>query len=238
MNKQKKTILITRFIASFLFSLIIVYLILVAVGFYKIEYQKKPIIKEKVEKQDVNYLYNFYVKGNPNINDVLYLGGGYITFIVYLDYTSNISFEFMNDIFPKLKKDYIDNGKIRFFHKPYITTDDIDKKDKNYQVAMFFDCIKNIDGGSYYTYLIKFYKDRTLNYTNKSNIEELKSCMYGKPTHTILEAASEYENFGMAGIMPRIYIGIMGRENTIIEGIPKYTTFQRRIRDHQLILGD
>ena len=43
-------------------------------GFYKIEYLKKSVVRDKVGSNNLSYLYDFYISGKPNIEETHYYG--------------------------------------------------------------------------------------------------------------------------------------------------------------------
>lgn len=226
-------------------SVIIIALIALNVyGIYRTEYAKKPIVKEKVNSKDFNYLYKLYISSTPNLEGRQYYGNGNasIKIIAFADMSSENSKEFISKIFPALKQDFIDTGKARFYHKHYITADDYKEKSKTYLNAKELQCMNFIDKEKYYTFYFDIIAGNqdTGNLVNKHGIPKqlFYYCMEKQNFEELLEDMSETENFGIVGVNPRFYIGIGDNDYTVVDGIPPYSKFKRVIRQYQLILGD
>ena len=61
-------------VISLILLIVGLYLLLIPWGYYETEYSKKPIVKEKIESGDLDYLYNFYITTTPNIENRPYFG--------------------------------------------------------------------------------------------------------------------------------------------------------------------
>src|SRR3989344_4709194 len=109
---------------------ILLFMGIFALVFYQRMYANSSLLKGKVESLDTGYLYGFYVFGEPEIKDRSYYGSenASITIVAFMDVGQNSSKTFMSDIFPLLKREYIDTGKLRFYHKHYLTHDDVSGK--------------------------------------------------------------------------------------------------------------
>jgi hypothetical protein len=86
--------------------LILLYIAGIASGFYKTEYQKKPVVKEKIDSQDVEYLYRFYFTSNPNIENRPYYGSddADLILIVYTNIHSESARFFYESLYPSIEK--------------------------------------------------------------------------------------------------------------------------------------
>lgn len=226
-------------------ALVVVFLITGAASIYNTEYTKKPVVREKVNLHDADYLYRFYVSATPNIQNREYLGNpnASIFIIDFIDINSNSSRYFISEIFPKLKEEYIDSGKARFYHKNYITKDDFIAKNERFIYAQALACVIHLKKEVYYNFYFNLFElnstDEIPTLLGKYNISlrQFADCMQNNQFENIIEDYSEAENFGMVGISPRFYVGIDDRANTIINGIPKYDKFKKAIREYEILLG-
>lgn len=62
--------------------------------------------------------------------------------------------------------------------------------------------------------------------------------MKEKEFEELKEDISETENFGLQGISARFYIGIEGTNYKALDGIPKYSKFNKTIRQYEFIIGN
>lgn len=224
--------------------IILILTVLTIKGFYDTEFSKKPILEEKISSNDYNYLYDFYVGTTPNLENRPYYGSNdaNIKFILYTDLSSEGSKYFFEEIYPLLYEENIATNKIQFYHKHHLTLDDIDQKTRAYELAMILECFYEQNQESYYDFYFKL-QDTPLQEVT-SLIEEYGlsratfiTCVKQQPTTKIIEDISEVDNFGMIGIIPRIYIGI-NTDYTTHDGVPSYQRLQRTLRDYQTQLGD
>ena len=193
-----------------------------------------------------HYLYTFYASSKPNIQDSPYHGSkeASITIIALLDINSETSKNFIKNIFPRLNEDYIDKGKVRYYHKNYLTLEDVEEKNENFVYSMALLCIHKLDREKYYDFyfdlfdteikdipkLLRKYKIPRNKYEDcikeQENIDQLSGDVL------------EVENLGTVGINQRFYIGIMGKYNSVLTGILDYETFRETIRPYELQLGN
>ncbi len=238
MPKKLKTIGIGFIIISFM--LISLYVS------YKIEINKKPVIKEKINSGDYRYLYSFYIDPEPNVENKQYFGNpeAPIDMIAYLDITSDASKYFLSEIFPEIKHNYIDTGLVKFYSKNHITIRDFNEKNEKFIYTKSLLCIDSINRDVYYQFYFDLFSinsaDEIKLLFKKYNIseKEYKECMQNKEFMQLKEDISEIENFGLQGINARFYIGINGTNYNMLDGIPKYRKFNRTIREYEFIIGN
>ncbi|MBI3026849.1 hypothetical protein HYY70_01940 [Candidatus Woesearchaeota archaeon] len=233
----------------FLYSVLFVVMTFIALnihGFYKKEFLDNPLIKESIISPNANYFYSFYLTGTPSIQNVGYYGSpnASITIIAFLDIGSDASKYFVNTVLPQLDEEFIMAGKVKFYPKHYLTSQDIIEKNDKFLYAANLLCVESLKKDVYY----RFYFD-LLNLTGleefksimeKFNItkENLSRCLQELSLDRLKIDVSEVENFDILGINPRFYIGMHGRDNTIIDGVPSYTKLRRTIRQYEVLLGD
>jgi protein-disulfide isomerase len=222
----------------FLITLISVY------ALYKIEINHKVAIKDKLNSKDFEYLYDFYITRTPIIDNRPFFGNknADINLIGYLEFNSEESKYFILEVFPKIEKDYIKNGKMRFFHKNYVTKNDFKEQNENFFYAVSLNCVEEIKSEIFWDFYFDLFnidlKEIKI-LLKKYNISEKKfsDCLKNPNLDVIKEDSSEVENFDIVGMNPKFYIGI-GRDNSDIYGVPSYERFKRVIRQYQLIMGD
>ena len=83
----------------------------------------------------------FYGSSEANVN-----------LIVYLDIESEQTLVYFEDSFPKIKEEFINTGKIKYYQKHYITDEDITKKTNRYYYVQSFYCVAKNYPELYYDY--------------------------------------------------------------------------------------
>jgi len=143
-----------------------------------------------------------------------------------------------------LKQDYIDNGNIKYYHKDYITFEDIDEKSRNYRYSMALLCVGKLNKENYYKFYFNLFdtkEEDIRKLIKKYGIQEKEfdKCLRNKDyVNLMYKNALEIEKLDMIGVNQRIYIGIAGNDNTILTGIPKYSRFQDVIRLYEIQIGN
>lgn len=235
MKKNKTIIIIT--------GLIIVFMIFFVISTLKSELINKPILKDKIDQKEYTDIYNFYSNTKPSINNLEEYGSknASITMVVYIDPTSKNIDYFLENIFPTIKKEYIDTNNVKFYFKNYITNLDLKEKSERYIKVKTINCIYKIKKEKYYNFIFQMksneYKiDEFMNQNNISS-QQFYSCLNNQSLNKMKEDVSEIYQLGLVGLNPRIYIGIKNTENTIINGIPNIDRIKKVIRDKKITLG-
>ncbi len=235
----------SKFAVYFIALIIAISLITAGAFFYKIRYERNPLVKESGLLQAQKF-YGPSVYFNPEINSAKYYGSkdAGVTIIAFLDMHSEASKYFMKDIFPRIKEEYIDSGNARYYHKSYISVDGINKKDIDFEYSIALECVKKISPEKYYeVYFDLFgYGIENMQKILKGHdipIAEYEGCVASEDTlNGLYKNAMEIENLGIVGIGQRFYIGIAGNDNTVLDGIPGYARFNRTIRQYEIQLGN
>ena len=237
MNKSKRKNIL---IISTILILILIFFVARSVQFYNEEMQN-PIISSNLANFNVNYLYQSYVSAEPNINDRPYYGadGAEITMTGYLDLKSNSSKYFYLYIFPKIDDEYIKTGRLKFYAKYYLTKEDINEKNEKFMSALYIECTKKINVSYYNFYfdLINKGNQAVLILYNLTNNDEFQKCIKISEPAALFIDVSEVQNFGMLGMNPRFYMGLEGKSNIILEGVPSYSIFNHTIRQQKFLIG-
>lgn len=228
-----------------LYLLILLIMAFLAFGliFYSVQYGKQQYAENILETP---YAYRIYAFSNPNIKGMPYYGDieAGITFVSFTDINSDASRHFAEEIYPALKKDYFDSGIMKFYHKPYITLQDIWERNSNFEASMILGCVKKIKKEKYYDayfdMLLKNISDgRKIIYSHNIPINSYNECMYSDETlKELYKNALEIEGLGMAGINQRFYIGIGGKDSIILDGVRQYEEFQQAIRQQEIKIGN
>lgn len=223
---------------------IIIIVLIVASGIYgyKKEERFRSYIKANLTFSDI---YEIYLKNTPTISNENYFYGdenASIIFIAYLDFSSESSKMFIDEIFPGLKEEFIDTGKIKFYHKSHISFDDYDKKSESFIYSKSLSCarlIKNNAEFDFYFELFNTSLKELPELVDKYNIpkEEFIECIKNDNLEDIRQDIIDIEKSDILGIKPVFYVGI-NDPTTRIVGITRYETFKKTIQDFQRQLGD
>ena len=223
---------------------ICIFLVGFVYGFSKTEYIKKPIVKEKVDSKDYKYLYSFYVGDNPDVNLIVPYGNknSSLTMILFIDIDDADSRTFMREIFPRINQSFISTGKLRFYRKSYVSSSDFKARNNKYLYAQSISCVKSIRPDRFYDYYFGLFGSNAspsiIEAAAKYGIggSDFENCLNGSPQFDVVEDISENEKYGIV-LNPRIYIGIAGTDNTVLEG-PDYDQLIRTINLYELKIGD
>lgn len=227
------------------YSLLALAMASVIAGFiaYKTEYDRKPATEEK-SMFNMPYLYKFYVSSNIDPETGIYYGkkDASIKLTAFLSFDSDASGKFIDEIFPKLNRDYIDKGILKFSARNYVTFEDIEEKSNNFRHSLLLTCAGKIKEENYYDVYLGIFSgknDNELISEYKIPINKLNDCMSDENTFdSLYKDAIELERLGILGINQRFYIGITGRDNLVLDGIPPYEKFREVIRKHEMQIGN
>lgn len=227
-----------KFILSL--ALIVILLITTELFLYNLEYDRQRVLQGSK-----NYSYTLYLPQNPNLDNENFYGNpnASITIVAFTDLESETSKKFIKRIFPNIKKDYIDTGSAKFYHKIYITRQDIQERNSNFKDSMSLECIKKLKKEEYYpiyfAMLLDEINEREMLEIYNIPVGSYNECMYSQEILMMLgKKALEIERLGIVGINQRFYIGVAGTDNTIFDVIPSYTKFQQAIRQHEIQIGN
>ena len=207
--------------------------------------EKNPDIIQKIKEKDIGYLYSFYIISEPSVEAENYYGNpnASITLIAFLDMNSEDSRRFTQEIFPIIKEEFINTGKIKYYHNNYITLEDIKEENNRYIYAKALECIKVLKPKEYYNFYFDLMNSSQVKNLNilakkyKINNTQFIECMDNMKFDEISQDAIESENLD-SGVGQKFFIGIEGKDNTILSGIPSIERFRRDIKSYQLIIGD
>lgn len=223
---------------------IIAAMFLVVNGYYRTELDKKPVVREKLKQGDMDYLVDFYIRTDPSLQGRPSYGAdnSRISLVTYLDVTSEVSDVFINEVFTQLDEEYIETGMMNYYHKNLITIDDYLERNERFKYSKSLYCLSQKAPESYFDYYFRLFSTpvgEIGQLASEFGIEpaEMQECMENGSDAQIIEDASEVENFGIS-VNPRMYIGIQGRDSTIIDGIPSIRRINRTIRNYETYLGE
>lgn len=238
-NKKKNTIILFLIIASIFF-----FLILISHGFYKTEYKNNLFVKEAVQSGDLKTVYALYITSDPVIEGRLFYGSenASITMVAYMYPGSESAKYFMKERFPQIKQEFIDTGYVRFYAKNHITEDDLTRKSERFIYAQIQSCFKQLEKDNFYDFYFELFDTnlegiiklvKKYGISTKAFAKCLKEQEFKEVTHDMIEV----ETYGIFGD-PWFYIGMSGKDNTALQGVPDYPVFRRTIRNYQTILGE
>ena len=240
-NKQKKSKTFIVVLSLIIFA----YIVSAVYGFFSSEYEKKPAVKEKLENNDVGYLYNFYISATPLLDNRPYYGSqdAPLTITVFSNVYCSACKTFISQRFPQIKEELINTGKARFYHKHYITAEDYLEKNENFIYANSLLCFLEMKPDSYWDFYFELHKAAKENISETASAfgvkkAEFEDCVENREFKTLREDMSETRNFGIGGMVPVIYVGIKGTDNTVFQGIPSEARFNRAILNKRIMLGD
>jgi len=212
------------------------------VGFflYQRELKNNPKLSNNIFDSD--NLVEFYSALEPNADNTPFLGNSdaSVTLITYFDITSEDTNVFFSDFFPLIKEEFINEGKLRYYQKHYITDEDYQKKTDRYIYVKSMLCIAKLDKEKYYDVyfdILETKKD-VMYYADKYNITGMVDCVLNEELEEIQLNIAEISKLGMLGIKQRLYLGIDGIDNQIIDGTPNYENFQREVKKMLFEVGD
>lgn len=210
-------------LSTVIFSIIIILaLVSIPYGAYQAEQSRRAEIG--VESTTANeYAEEIFSSKKPSLEGRSFYGNesADITLVVYSNPLSVSGKAFQNTTLPLILNNYVHTGQVKLYHKYHLTNEDFTSQNENFIYAKTLECINKGYSEKYYSVL---FKGEAVPPCNATNIE-LSSLIL------------EVENFGMAAVEPRIYLGINGGDYTIIEGIPSTDRLNALIRDYQTRLG-
>ena len=234
---------------TILHGIILSVLVFMAVNifvFYQRAYASNPIIQQNISSFNIGYVYDFYVSSTPTIDGRSYYGGknASITIIAFMDIGSESSKYFIREMLPQIEHDYINTGEAKIYFKNYITAQDFHDKNERFLYAEALSCIESEKKESYYQFYFDLFgingtkEFKNLLDKNKTSHGRFDACIKKQDYKNILIDMYETENFGIIGATPRFYIGLDGRDNSVIEGVPTYAKFKRAIKEYEVTIGE
>ncbi len=239
-KKGNKKRLYTRTLA-----IIVILVLILAFSFYRgitVEKNRYPILDDKINQHNISYLYEFYTSNKPSLENRQFFGDkdAQMTMIVFTDNTGDKSKEFINEIFPIIKEEYIDTGKIKLYHKSNIDLIDYQQKNDPYKFAQALLCVNKIYPDKYWDYYFNSFSMKVQENINQVGVDGqlILNCMEQEIFEELKEDISETQKFKIQGINPVIYIGVAERNYDVLIGSPSITKLKKAIRQKQLIIGD
>ncbi|MBU0757596.1 MAG: DsbA family protein [Nanoarchaeota archaeon] len=236
-NRGLKTIIV--------FTLFVLFVLFICVSALMYELTKKPYIKKNVDQKNESYLFEYYFTTNPDIMGRDFIGSpdARVTVIIFTDFISDAGKDFEKDIVPQLRDEFIDSGRVRLYYKTYISDDDYNSKENGYVYATAILCIEESIGKGNLSDIIDaivgLETDKIDNVAERFGIAKSKfnKCMDSSDYIIVQKDMIDSEKLAVGTSLPAIYIGIDGKDNTKIVGVPSYARLRRAIRNKEVILG-
>ena len=238
-NKYKPMLLIFFFLA-----IMLAYLVVAGSFLYQKYLVENAPPGKKISLLDTSAIYDLYISNAPNIDYTPFYGnpGAKVTLIAYMDIYSPATKFYLDEIFPKIREEFINTGKLKYYQKSYITEEDSVKKTNRFIYTKLLYCVSKISKEAYYGVYFGLAKDKEkiTSYAEKYNISNklLTDCIASQEFDEIKEDISEIKRLGISGIKQKFYLGIEGRNNKVFDGIPGYESFRRSIRQSILQIGE
>ncbi len=165
-----------------------------------------------------------------------------LTLIVYTDFRSPAARSFFTDYLPQLQDEYLTPGELRYYVKYSLTLDDVRQRTTDYDFAQALACVHAVAPDTFFAvhdWLFSATPEELLNIPERFGIPEepFVACFEGPPQRAVLQDAAETERFGGVGIRPRIFLGVDGVSNTVLDGLPSYQRLKRNIRNYETQIG-
>lgn len=219
------------------FIFIIIALFIVAFGFYSFLF----FINEESNK-DYNLdedIFLFYSRNRVETNERVFYGyeEAPITFVFFTDVFINN--ERALNILNQVKAEHIDNNeKVKIMHKFYINEEDIQSKSDRYLI----NCLlynQYLKSENVFEKMQSVLKEpiNLENYLTKNNISQEDLNNINCNEMLIYEDYTDLRRFGLVGLNPIFIIGIAGRDNQVISGIPTYNRVNRTINEFYTRIG-
>ncbi len=225
--------------SAFLIAAIGIFMAFAALTFAGREMEKKPLLEEKLRGEGILSLAGFYLFFAPEQGERPYIGGSGapITIAAYLAPGTESSTKFFSETLPPIRSEFADTGKARVYLRHFVTMDDYQGKTEIFIKSKKLDCIMRLAPENY---ALAFEQAADAAFGEDSYgapDEKLAQCLGGPLSKTLLQDITETEHFG-GGVAPRMYVGIKGRGNSVIEGIPNPDSLRRKLQDYRILLGD
>lgn len=200
------------------------FLFLLAGSFlYTSAFAATPELKKRIVTERTGFLYDSFVARNPEIEGRPAYGdpAAPLTLIFYGDVRESETRRFLNDYLAPL-----DAYPIRVIYKYHV------RAEENLTIAQALACLAQEAPERFWEALL------VANTTTPSlPTVSFATCVEGDPPTMLRRDILEVETFGMIGISPRIYLGVGGRENTVIDGLPSLDRLEQLINYKMLEVG-
>ncbi len=225
--------------------ILVILLLIVSLGiysYYTIGNNKYPIINNKLESKDYDYVLKFYSSNKPLLEDRPFYGeeNAQLTLVIYSTNLDENSKEFMTEVFPVINEEYVKTGKLKVYQKYNINAMDYKDKTDKYKYAQTLLCVEEYYPEVFWSYYFNSFNNTLEDNFNINNIDsaQILECVNQEHFERLLEDLSESQKFRIQDINPVLYVGIGDRNFDQIIGNPTFIELQRVIRQKQLAIGD
>jgi len=209
-------------------NVFIILVIFIAIGAYfyfaAIEFSNKADIKNANEVKNI-------FSGTPEI-DVL-PNDPDISIVIFTGFKCSSCGVFFSETYPLLKKEYVDNNKAKIYFKRYITRADFEEKTPEYELSRIIFCSENLSDEDYvsFAHLDEDGINKKIDEIKTKNPECIKNV-----DEEIIHEINLLELLGINS-EPTYYVGIRGKDNTVLQGIPSPERLRTSIRQKEILLG-
>ena len=215
--------------------LFIIVIFIVSLTYFIIDYnlRLKPLLKDSSGKNILDLL-------DFSPSSKVYLGNSSseITIVSYLGYGCVVCNDFESSIYPEIKK-YVDEGRVRYARKPFFLLNDINEKSARYYTSALMICAEEYYTDKYWEFDNLLKKSTENDFNDIPNLiksyDTLNFCFEGIEEQ-MKYIAKQNKIYGIFS-EPVLYIGINGKQNTVLTGIPTSERLREIIRDKEILLG-
>jgi len=239
MNNQTRTSLV-------LLSLII---FILAVSIYLMSaqsLQERSLLEQEEGEWAAGYLLRSMLPKKVNLKGRYFEGDddASVTLAFYANPTSSAAQRFIQEVFPMLREEYIDTGKLRFYPKYHLTFEDFEQRNEKFLYAAALSCFEELGDLSFFPFYLNSFRTNPssalLTTAEAYGVSEpkMQDCMGGQPHTDLKDDLLETDSYGLEAVIPFTVIGIEGRDTTILRGVPSYRKLNKTLRRYLIQIGD
>jgi hypothetical protein len=203
---------------------------------------RNDYVRQSYENKDYKEMFENLAIVTPEISEIGYEGSpsAPLTIIIVHDFTSSESSEFYKTKVPELKAKYVDTNQARIYHKYIITRSEYENKEGRYheiQAARCFNELSDISSVAFHIDIASTGLDNAIANMGIYDIypSEFDDCYNNKYYKSTYIDMVETEQFSILG--PSIYLGINGKENTVMYGNPDLDEIYDNMRLKEIRVG-
>ncbi len=230
MKKNSKKNIVGRFVYLFF---ILVLISLAYLFFSYLRYKNTALL----DKENIGRIVSF----KPDIEEEYFLGkdDAPITIVVYTSIGCPSCISFHEEIYPYLKKNHIDTGKARYYHKFFALPQEIEQKTGDYNLSRFLYCAGRHNKPNYYNYYEVLFRIGDTDFENLLNLNLDSKKFSDCYVDTEQKFPTEAEHNILFGVVsqPTIFIGVNNVDNIVLTGVPTTEIMRKTIKQKEIELG-
>ena len=203
----------------------------------KSEINKNVLLEKQYQSGDFSKTYLFYVSQEIVVEDRPAVGTNPVTMIYVVDFTSQASKEALQNTLNTIQENYGTEKDFTRMYKYLISKEEYQEKSGKYLYAIASQCmLRNQlpDVDQKILLLFDLTESEIANMLTEQNLS-LNECIKTEDV-TLYEDMIQTTTYRMYS--PSIYIGVNGRQNTVLYGDPVKEKLLKRIREKQIAIGE